>query len=416
MKTSTIFLGLALMFPVVASAQDDVYYIPSKDIRNVTTTDGEIITPQNTSDKAKYYEESRDVDDYNRRGSLVADSLDEYSDDTVQKTVESTFDDDNSSDVAYPYTKLVMRFHSPHPGYIVSSPYYWDICYSDVWDVYYDGWATYVPSYTYWSYTYDPWYYNRWHFRTCWDFTWGWYDRWYYRSYWGWGRPIYWGWSRPYYYHHHHYRRPMWGHGGYRRYAPGFGHHGGRTFAGRGYDAPRVGGFGGRAGSRAGVGAPRGGGRPLSGVFRSNRQPIAHSGSGQMSRGTRQTGPNSVMRSDAGSVRNGGGGITRSGRFTPGNNGQSSRQVQPQGRSGNSRSSVPSVNRRESRSTPSYTPSSSPRSSFPSSVGRSSSSRSSSPSSGGFGRSSSPSHSGGGVSRGGGGGVSRGGVSRGGRR
>ena len=164
------------------------------------------------------------------------------------------------------------------------------------------------------------------------------------------------------------------------------------------------------------AGGPRTGSRPLSGVFRSDRQPaMAHNGrfdnrgistrgTGQMSRGNRQTGPNSVMRSDGPSVRNGGGGVVRGGR-NPQNVGQ---QRQVQQRSNNSRSSTPSTyNRGETRrSTPSYTPStSSPRSSMPSSVGRS-----------GGSRSSSPSYGGGGGRSGGGGGVSRGGVSRGGRR
>lgn len=414
MKTSVLLLGLAILLPMAANAQDDVYYIPSKDIRKVTTTDGTLVPTESTADKAQYYEETRDVDDYNRRSSVLTDTA-EYYNEEATRIVESKFDD-SSDDVAYPYTKLVMRFHSPHVGYIVSSPYYWDICYGDVWDVYYDGWAAYVPSYTYWSYTYDPWYYNRWHFRTCWDFTWGWYDRWYYRSYWGWGRPIYWGWSRPYYHHYaHHYSRPAWGHH-YGRYVHGFGHHGGRTFAGRGMDRPRAD-FGGRiGGGRAGYATRSGGSRPLSGVFRSSRQPASHA-STQMSRGTRRTGPNSVMRTDnisrngGGISRNGGGGISRSGRVAPGN-ADRQRSSQVQRRPDVSR--TPSgVSRSESRP--------STRSSVPSSVGRSSSS---SRPSGGFGgggsigRSSSPSHSGGGMSRGGGGGVSRsgGGVARGGRR
>ena len=412
MKTSVLFLGLAILLPMAANAQDDVYYIPSKDIRKVTTTDGTLVPTETTVYKAQYYEETRDIDDYNRRGSVITDTAD-YESDEVTKTVESKFDD-SSDDVAYPYTKLVMRFHSPHVGYIVSSPYYWDICYGDVWDVYYDGWAAYVPSYTYWSYTYDPWYYNRWHFRTCWDFTWGWYDPWYYRSYWGWGRPIYWGWSRPYYYHHHHYSRPAWGRG-YSRYAPGFGHHGGRAFAGRGMDRPRAD-FGGRiGGGRPGVATRSGGSRPLSGVFRSNREPASRA-SAQMSRGTRHTGPNSVMRSDNNISRNGGGGISRGGRVAPGS---SVRQRPSQVQSRSSRSTTTSPSR---PSTVNRSPSTT-RSSVPSSVGRSSGSSSSRPS-GGFGgggsigRSSSPSHSGGGMSHGGGGGGSRGGggVSRGGRR
>ena len=437
MKTSALFLGFALMLPMAAGAQDDVYYIPSKDIRKVTTTDGEIVPTQDTADKAKYYEENRDVDDYNRRGSAVASTDDSDYDEQPATSVESRFDDNSDSDVSYPCTKLVMRFHSPHVGYIVSSPYYWDVCYSDVWDVYYDGWAAYVPSYTYWSYAYDPWYYHRWHFRSCWDFTWGWYDPWYSRAYWGWGRPIYWGWNRPVF-HPRHIGRPMWGHRGFDRgYAPGFGHHGGRTFAGRGFDRPR-GDFGGRGAS---FGGRAGSGRPLSGVFRADRRPLASHNNGQMSRGSRHTGPNSVER--AGVMSRGGGGVTRGGfdrndRHS-GINRVENRNNRPNGGSiGSGRSSIPSsVGRSGNNSRPSGGTIGSGNSSRPSGGGGigsgssrpsggggigSGSSRpsggggigsgSSRPSGGGgIGRSSSPSHGGGGgVSRGGGG------VSRGGRR
>ena len=177
-------------------------------------------------------------------------------------------------------------------------------------------------------------------------------------------------------------------------------------------DRPRAD-FGGRiGGGRAGVATRGAGSRPLSGVFRSNREPASRA-SAQMSRGTRRTGPNSVMRSDNNISRNGGGGISRSGRVAPGNvDRQRSSQVQ---RRPDVNRSPSTVNRSESRP--------STRSSIPASVGRSGGS--SSRPSGGFGgggsigRSSSPSHSGGGVSRGGGGGGgSRGGgvVSRGGRR
>lgn len=217
MKRIIFISVLAFAAFCTAKAQDDVYYIPSKEVRVVKSDDGTIVSSDRIySDKALNYQETRNVDEYNRHGS-VADSLER----TYVKEVESTFDDYND-EVAYPYTKIVMRFHSPHPGVVVSSPYYWDICYGDVWDVYYDSWAWSSPSYSWWSYAYDPWYYNRWHYRTCWDFTWGWYDPWWSHSYWGWGRPIYWGWSRPAF-NPHHMGRPMWAHRDYR--------FGGRDFA-----------------------------------------------------------------------------------------------------------------------------------------------------------------------------------------
>ncbi|MDY3063906.1 MAG: hypothetical protein SOW56_07785 [Bacteroidaceae bacterium] len=253
---------LAFGIAMIAHAQDDIYYIPSKDVRVIKSNDGETLV-ENTpkSKKTSNYIENRDVDDYNRRGRY-SDTLYQQEDDMEE--VESVFDD-KSDEPAYPYTKIVMRFHGPRPGIIVSSPYYWDICYADVWDAYYDGWAWSSPSYVWWSYTFDPWYYNRWYYRTCWDFTWGWYDPWWSHAYWGWGRPIYWGWVRPAF-NPHHTGRPMWAHRDYvhggHGYLPGFGRNDGRhSYINRGITrverSQRGGAFGGRQFGRIGQNSPR---------------------------------------------------------------------------------------------------------------------------------------------------------------
>lgn len=252
-------VAMVCMKPMLMQAQDDVYYIPSKEIRQIRNSDGELVTPTAPlAQKAECYKETRDVDDYNRRNSAVADSLVT----NQPELVESTFDQ-TDDEAVYPYTKMVMRFHSPRPGIIISSPYYWDICYGDVWDVYYDSWAWSCPSYSWWTYAYDPWHYNRWHFRTCWDFTWGWYDPWYSHAYWGWSRPIYWGRNRPMY-SYHRYGRPSWGYRDYgfgRNYMHGFGYRGGRTFARHDYGhqgyRSRGGAFGGRNFGRRVSGGPR---------------------------------------------------------------------------------------------------------------------------------------------------------------
>lgn len=419
MKVLVFILGMACLLPTAMSAQtessgqgkasqrsvsDDVYYIPSKEVRQITNREGTVVASAPKATKAPHYESNRDVDDYNRRGKVDSESVAEYEADS-SVVVESTFDD--ADEVSYPYTKRIIRFYSPHPGVIVSSPYYWDVCYSDVWDVYDDGWAVYVPSYTWWSYAYDPWYYNRWAWRTCWDFTWGWHDPWYSFSYWGWGRPIYWGWHRPYYG-----PRPgggrFWAGAGWRRggFDPGFGPHGGRTFAGRGMAGGRPG-FGGRDyGPGMRPMGPNGGGRRLSGVFRSDRMPEA-------ARSNSRGGNNGGIGTYNNGMR-GGGGVSRMGR----NSGYNGRP------NNGERNNTPSYGRnRDNDRTPNYTPNSSrneSRNSYPSSVGRNSSPRSSSPSygNGGGGRSSSPSFGRSGGGMGGGGGVSRGGggVSRGGRR
>ena len=231
-----------LLASAFAFAQDDVYYIPSKEVRQVKNDKGQTVDfsnrqtdeDLNQSDRAIRYEENRDVDEYNRRYSYAKYDTTAYDESDI-KEVNSTFDD-SDSEVAYPYTKIVMRFHSPHPGFIVSSPFYWDICYADVWDVYYDSWAFSCPSYTWWSYAYNPWHYNRWYYRTCWDFTWGWYDPWWSHSYWGWSRPIYWGSYRPAF-NPHHLGRPMWAHRDIRPshgYRPSFDRpRGGRDFVRR---------------------------------------------------------------------------------------------------------------------------------------------------------------------------------------
>ena len=239
-------------------AQDDVYYIPSKEVRVVKSDDGKVVNIEaGVSNKALNYMETRNVDDYNRHRSTSVDTAG-----SSVKEVESTFDD-FKDEVSYPYTKIVMRFHSPHPGVIISSPYYWDICYGDVWDVYYDNWAWSSPSFTWWSCAYDPWYYDHWAYRTCWDYTWGWHDPWWSYSYWGWGRPIYWGWSRPAF-NPHHIGRPMWDHrydGFHGDFA--FGHRVGRTFIPRDFgrhDIDYRGGVGGGrhfSGGRVGYDSPR---------------------------------------------------------------------------------------------------------------------------------------------------------------
>ncbi len=224
MKGYLYLAAIYCLFPLLASAQSDVYYIPSKKAKTVTkinSNGGDTETyysanaVANETKTAKYYSENRDVDEYNRRGSSATSSAaDEpvYSDDETAVNNPQAIED-------YNCTKHIIRFYSPRRGVIISSPYYWDICYNDVWDVYYDSWAYGLPSYAYWTYAYDPWYYNHWWYRSCWDFTWGWYDPWWGSYYWGWRHPLYWGWDRPYYggwaFHHgpHHYHfNAGWGH------------------------------------------------------------------------------------------------------------------------------------------------------------------------------------------------------------
>lgn len=276
----------------VSLAQNDVYFIPSKKVNQVQVQN----TQQNYDNLNTSYNNSesysvqanpntRSVDEYNRRSfvqSVIDDSL------KLSTNVET--DDINN----FACTKKIIRFHTP-TGVIISSPYYWEVCYDNTWDVYCDVWAYDLPSWHYWSYAFDPWVYNRWWYRTCWDFTWGWYDPWWGYSYWGWGRPAYWGWSRPWgawgFAYHSYYRpTPHWGrsHG----FEPGFGHRGGRDFARSNY-------VGGRAHQPGG--------------FRVNNVRQGNSGAFASSRGR---GLSKGFRMDNNTVQNG-----RNGGFSVNNNG-----------------------------------------------------------------------------------------------
>lgn len=222
MKRMSVLLVTAFAMSGVVRAQDDVYFIPSKEVRVVRSVDGTVVdNVAAVSSDASGYQEVRDVDEYNRRRTPADTSVS-----GAVRDVDASVGDYND-EVDYPCTKMVMRFYGPRPGIVVSSPYYWDICYGDVWGVYYDNWAWSTPSYAWWTYTYDPWYYSRWHYRTCWDYTWGWYDPWWSRSYWGWNRPVCWGRPRPAF-NPHHLGRPMWAHRTYGHGGYSFGYNGGR--------------------------------------------------------------------------------------------------------------------------------------------------------------------------------------------
>ena len=233
MKGYLFITAIACGLPFVVNAQNDIYYIPSKNVHEViTTTKNSDDEPSYESRTVKYYMSNRNVDEYNRRGGSNASNDDTSSYQQEDQNVESSIDN-------YSCSKRIMRFHGPVVG-VISSPYYWDICYGDNWDVYYDDWAYVLPSWNYWTYAYDPWSYNRWWYRTCWDYTWGWYDSWWGSYYWGWGNPCYWGWNRPYY------GGWTYGRGGGRDFdrrdrAPGFGHSvgGGRMFTDNGATVTR---------------------------------------------------------------------------------------------------------------------------------------------------------------------------------
>lgn len=141
MKRMSVLLVTAFAMSCVVRAQDDVYFIPSKEVRVVRSVDGTVVdNVAAVSSDASGYQEVRDVDEYNRRRTPADTSVS-----GTVKDVDASVGDYND-EVDYPCTKMVMRFYGPRPGIVVSSPYYWDICYGDVWGVYYDNWAWSTPA------------------------------------------------------------------------------------------------------------------------------------------------------------------------------------------------------------------------------------------------------------------------------
>lgn len=399
------YLYIAVLFcgiSMAAYAQSDVYYIPSKKAKTVTiknsgssqTTknyDSGYSETENGEATSKYYTDSRDVDEYNRRSKGTASGDESVSESEASDSETSGADDAGN----YNYTKRIVRFYSPR-GVMVSSPFYWDICYSDVWDAYYDGWAYVLPSYSFWTYAYDPWYYNRWWYRTCWDFTWGWYDPWWGSSYWGWHRPLYWGWDRPWY--------GGWAHGGnHHHFNPGWNP--GPRHPGGGRDFANNNGF--QMGRASAGGRVMYGGTNNRSSVRDNGQ-TNMAGRGNLSKSFRtgsfennqrtnnsNTGIGQTTNSGYTRTTRGGGGFSRSNGGTVNNSGSATRQYGNSGstynnRSGNTESTVPN-NRNNSSS------------GYSRSFGNSNSTQSSSRG-GGFSSGSSRSGSvgGGGFSRGGG--------------
>ena len=185
MKAKVIIWVMAAMLPVIASAQDDMYFVPKKKAKqektkNTSKTVKEDVYGQ-TQEPAEYYSGTlRDVDEYNRRGNtgrnvtimtetdtfdidesrLVLDEKGNYvlTPENDRKQNRSYYDEDYDD---YLYSTRLSRFHG------VGYPYY--------------GW-------------YDPWYYDPWY-----------YDPWYYNSYWSWygGWYGYYGWHSPWYYHNY---------------------------------------------------------------------------------------------------------------------------------------------------------------------------------------------------------------------
>lgn len=195
MKRILAIMLLAIGWWSAAPAQDDVYFVPSKETEvNTETSVSQTARPvavqssrQIVTDNENWATDDRnadwDVDRYNRRYETEDDSVaaEEYDAEEAEAPGECT--------------SLIVRFHSPRFGVFVSSPYYYD--YLDFW--------------------YDPWYDWAWYGWYGWGspyWAWSWGGPWWGFS-WGWGPS--WAWA-PHYWHPH---RPLYGggpHGGYVAY------------------------------------------------------------------------------------------------------------------------------------------------------------------------------------------------------
>lgn len=257
-------LALCLPWTLVAqSADDDLYYIPSKKKENAKvekkepTAPARVVietkapttvytVPESTATTTVVVKDrkgnKRSVDEYNRRYtarendfSVENDTL--YIEEKAQPDLEGEWvnGEFQGSEDDYEYATRIIRFRNPRYAISISSPLYWDVVYglnSWDWNVYTDGLYAYAfPTYTNrlwwdWRYNYYGWgwpsYYgwgwNSW-YAPYWGFSWGgWYGG-YYAGWWG--------------HHHHHYYHDHWG-----WYSPG-GYWGGNAHWGNAYTTRR---------------------------------------------------------------------------------------------------------------------------------------------------------------------------------
>jgi len=173
MKKLVLLSLLAAGMPLGLFAQDDMYFVPTKELAEQTAR--EYGMPRDTY----YIGSRRSIDEYNRRGSYV-EMLDSLGNDSIHfDAVVGVYPDSTNLEEPYDYryTRRMHRFDGYEPS-------------TEFWAGYYAGRSTwYSPWYDPW---YDPWYYGY-----SWYSPWrtGWYGDWYYPWYGGW----YGGWYRPWY-------------------------------------------------------------------------------------------------------------------------------------------------------------------------------------------------------------------------
>lgn len=190
MRNITLTAIIALLMPLTASAQDDMYFVPSKQKNEAAKAE------RRKSHETYYSGISKTDDEYNRRTHYVAEPrllLENDSTDIIEfqagpqaypDTIEAGYDPDD-----FAFSRSLSRFDDYYYGWYdpwFYSNYYWG---TPFW-----AWRAYDPWYNPW---YGPWYdpfYDPWYdpFYRPWAFNrwgYGYYSPWGYRP-WGYYPPV----------------------------------------------------------------------------------------------------------------------------------------------------------------------------------------------------------------------------------
>lgn len=173
MKTKQIIIAIMLaVIPFWSFAQewDDIYATPSsKNKEKTIKSDSQkkkVVIVEGKGTDIEIQSETRDIDEYNRRGS---DALAEG-----EMSQDSLYED-------YEYTDRIIKYHDPENSIKISGVDEVTVVYVDD-DIYSDYYrnrgyygSMYYPWYTY-DYMYDPWFYGCW---GCNAYYYGWYNPWY---------------------------------------------------------------------------------------------------------------------------------------------------------------------------------------------------------------------------------------------
>lgn len=180
MKQLTMTLLLLGALPLSVIAQDDMYFVPTKENK------AKEAMSYGMPSRTYYSGSSRSVDEYNRRSWSSVAPIDSAGNDIIEfSAVRGVYPDSVYQEPVedYKYTRRMSRFDD----YTPTEEAYWA--------GYRDG---------RWS---SPWFYSRWY-----D-----YDPWYYTGYYSWYSPWYYDYYRPWHYGYYrpwHYYGPVWYGGG----------------------------------------------------------------------------------------------------------------------------------------------------------------------------------------------------------